>query len=221
MMSGRPGASSTRWKSSKIRTPPPACDVGSSRMNASSCLAHGPPPAPSKERRRRRARSPDRARGPAATRWCRSVTQSRSSGSSRYHRVRSRSRREVGEQRRLAVTGVGEDQDDSAMDLDPQPVEQARSFERLVAERRTLDLRRSGSGSRCLRRSGGHSAGRRRLARASRTYGDRRPLTCEKAERRLGPARTISTARAGCQRSRSRGRSGMGAMVAPGRSSGD
>jgi hypothetical protein len=56
-------------------------------------------------------------------------------------RAHARSTREVGEQRRLAVARIGEDQDDPPVDLRAQPVEQARSFQRFVAERRTLDLR--------------------------------------------------------------------------------
>ena len=48
---------------------------------------------------------------------------------------------EIGEECRLAIPGVGEDEDDAAVDLGAQPVQQAWSFQRLVAERWTLDLR--------------------------------------------------------------------------------
>ena len=47
---------------------------------------------------------------------------------------------EVGQQRGLAVAGVGQDEDDPAVDLGVQPVEQPVPRQRLVAERRRLDL---------------------------------------------------------------------------------
>ena len=48
--------------------------------------------------------------------------------------------REVREQRRLAVPGVREDQHDPAVDLGVQPVQEPIAGERLVAQRRRLDL---------------------------------------------------------------------------------
>ena len=49
--------------------------------------------------------------------------------------------REVGQERRLAVAGVGEDEDHPVMDLGREPIEQAVAGQGLVAQRRTLDLR--------------------------------------------------------------------------------
>jgi hypothetical protein len=48
-------------------------------------------------------------------------------------RSRSAPPREIGEERGLAVTGVGQDEDDAAVDLRPKPIEQTWSGERLVA----------------------------------------------------------------------------------------
>ena len=83
--------------------------------------------------------------------------------------------REVGEQGRLAVAGVGEDQDDAAVDLGRQPIEQPIPRERLVAQRRALDLRgldrvpvhSVASGSMCERVGG-----------SSRSDGDQAPASC-------------------------------------------
>ena len=47
---------------------------------------------------------------------------------------------EVGEQGRLAVAGLGDEEHDPPMDLDRQPLEEAVAGERLVAQRRRLDL---------------------------------------------------------------------------------
>ena len=47
---------------------------------------------------------------------------------------------EVGEERRLAVAGVGDHEHDAVVDLDVEPVEQAVARQRLLAERRALDL---------------------------------------------------------------------------------
>ena len=56
-------------------------------------------------------------------------------------RPQPRPPREVGEERRLAVAGVGEDEDHPVVDLGGEPVEEPVARERLVAQRRTLDLR--------------------------------------------------------------------------------
>ena len=48
--------------------------------------------------------------------------------------------REIGKQRRLAIARLGGQQDGPTMDLDGQPVEQAIARERLLAQRRCLDL---------------------------------------------------------------------------------
>ena len=48
--------------------------------------------------------------------------------------------REVREQGRLAVAGVGQDQDDPVVDLGGDPIEQPVAGQRLVAKRRPLDL---------------------------------------------------------------------------------
>ena len=50
------------------------------------------------------------------------------------------SAREVGQQRCLAVAGLGGQEDDAPVDLDRQPIEQPIAREGLVAERRRLDL---------------------------------------------------------------------------------
>ena len=48
--------------------------------------------------------------------------------------------REIGQQRRLAVARVGQEHRDPAVDLHPQPVEQARTLQRLVPQRGSLHL---------------------------------------------------------------------------------
>ena len=47
---------------------------------------------------------------------------------------------EVGEERGLAVARVGDHEDDAVVDLDVQPVEQPMARQRLLAERRALNL---------------------------------------------------------------------------------
>ena len=89
------GASSTRWKSSKIRTAPYGAIVRSSRMKTSTTASRVGP-------LRLGSASIDAVFGandgstsrPAATRWLSTEIQSRSSSSSRYHSVRSRVRPE-------------------------------------------------------------------------------------------------------------------------------
>ena len=49
--------------------------------------------------------------------------------------------REVRQQGRLAVAGVGQDQDDAVMDLRGDPIQQPVPGQRLVTKRRPLDLR--------------------------------------------------------------------------------
>jgi hypothetical protein len=49
--------------------------------------------------------------------------------------------REVGEQRGLAIAGIGQDEDDALIDLGGQPVEETVARQRLVPESGTLDFR--------------------------------------------------------------------------------
>ena len=56
-------------------------------------------------------------------------------------RPQPRPSREVGEQRGLAVACVGQDEDHPVVDLGGQPIEQPVPGERLVPQRRALDLR--------------------------------------------------------------------------------
>jgi hypothetical protein len=55
-------------------------------------------------------------------------------------RPEPRSTREVRQECRLAIAGVGDDEYDPAVDLDLEPVEKARPRQRLVSKRRGLDL---------------------------------------------------------------------------------
>ena len=137
------GASSTRWKSSKIRIAPYGAIERSSRMKTSTTASRVGP-------LRLGSASIDAVFGandgstsrPAATRWFSTEIQSRSSSSSRYQSVRSRVRpREVGEERGLAVPGVGQQQDDPLVDLRGEPVEEPMARQGLLAQRRRLDLR--------------------------------------------------------------------------------
>ena len=56
-------------------------------------------------------------------------------------RAKSRSTGEVGEERGLAVAGIGEDEDDPVVDLRGEPIEQPMTRQRLIPQRRRLDLR--------------------------------------------------------------------------------
>ena len=56
-------------------------------------------------------------------------------------RAQPRPSREVGQQRGLAVAGVRKDEDHAVVDLGGQPIEQPVPGERLVTQRRALDLR--------------------------------------------------------------------------------
>ena len=136
------GASSTRWKSSKIRTAPPPAIVGSSadegrraRVTARAARSRPPPAAPP---------SPARSRVVLSARGDEVVQERDPVAIVRVEPIPERphpaSAGEVGKQGGLPVARIGEEQHDPAMDLDPQPVEQAWALERLVAQRGTLDL---------------------------------------------------------------------------------
>ena len=168
------------------------------------------------------ARMPGRVRGPRQPGGAGTTPSRDPSSSSRYHRVRSRDPpREVGEEGRLAVPGIGQDEDDAAVDLGAQPIQQPRTFERLVAERRTLHLRQLDRVAVDLGRAAGRSlAAPIRPPPGPTAIGDR-SMT----------GREVDASRAGANdRERSRGVSttgsgGMGvphaAMVAHDRSSRD
>ena len=124
--------------------------------------------------------------------------------------------REVGEECRLAVTRVGEDQDDPTVDLGAQPVQQPRSLERLIAERGTLHLRDLDRITADLRRSGGHSwTGSPRPCGPDLRESAERLTNLRDARRGSGGANDIDRSRA-VSTEPSEGRSGMGAMVASG-----
>ena len=120
------GESSTRWKSSRMRTAPCSAIAGSSRRKTSSHgLARRPAHRQVAEQRRRRRRERRvvlaargdqvvQERDPVAVVLVEPVPEGPQPGPPR----------EVGEQRRLAVARVGEEQDHSPVDLGPQPVEE-------------------------------------------------------------------------------------------------
>ena len=183
-------ASSTRWKSSRIRTAPFAVIVGSSRMKrVEHDFSPGTAGADLGQQagsRRRECRIVFAARGdqmvqerdPVAVVIVEPIPQGPHPGPAR----------EVGQQRRLAVSGIGEHEDHAAVDLGVQPIEQPRPFEGLIAQRGTLDLCQLDGEAVDLVAQ--RAAPRWRGIRPPPgTYGDRRPLRYG-AERwtSLGPA---------------------------------
>ena len=170
-------ASSTRWKSSRIRTAPLVAIVGSSRMKA---VEHDLPPGIAAAdlgqqagRRRRECRIVLAAcgdqmvqeRDPVPVVIVEPIPQRPHPGPTG----------EVGQQGRLAVPGIGEDEDDPAMDLRVQPVQQPRPLEGFVAQRWTLDLGQLDREAVDLVAQ--RATPRRRGIRPPpRTYRDRRPL---------------------------------------------
>ena len=100
----------------------------------------GPPASSERSKPRVSGANSGSCSRPAAIRWDRKPTQSRSSSSSRYQIVAARPSGEVREQRRLAIAGIGDHVDHPAVDLRLKPVQQAGSSKGLVPQRRGLDL---------------------------------------------------------------------------------
>ena len=197
------GESSTRWKSSRIRTAPCSAIAGSSRRNTSMAASRvGPPTDMSPSIAAVVGAKPGivlaaggdevvQEGDPVAVVIVEAIPERPQPGPPR----------EVGEQRGLAVAGVREDQDDPVVDLGAQPVEQPVSRERVVAQRRALDLRRldrvAGSRRRPVAPIGCCPDG----GRPTWTDGDRLPRTAHLAGGATGEAaRTIRIARRRCQR---------------------
>ena len=142
-MSRTSGESSTRWKSSRIRTAPCSAMRGQlAQEDVDRRVAGRPAHGHVAQHRRRGRREPwivlaaggdevVQERDPVAIVVLEPVPQGPKAGPPR----------EVGEQRRLAVARIGEDEDHAVVDLRAQPVQQPIAGERLVAQRRRLDLR--------------------------------------------------------------------------------
>ena len=79
---------------------------------------------------------------------------------------------EVRQQRRLAVSGVGEDQDDPVVDLGREPVQQAMTGQRLLRAAAEAGPSRTGSESRSRRHGGLRWPVRRRSLAAPTATGD-------------------------------------------------
>jgi hypothetical protein len=123
-----------------------------------------------RSRRRREGRIVLAARGdevvqqrdPIAVVWIEPIPQ----------RAQPRPSRKVRKECRLSVSGISQEEDDPAMDLQSKPVEKTRSLERLVAECRTLDLRDLDRVAAAFVAQVG-TPGRRRPGDVAPTYGDR------------------------------------------------
>ena len=137
------GASSTRWKSSKMRTAPCGAMPWSSRMNVSMTASRvGPVRLVSASIAAVVGANDGSTSRPAATRWL----QERDPVAIVLvepvpDRPQSRPAGEVREERGLAVAGIGEHEDDALVDLRGQPIEQPMTCQGLLAQRRRLDLR--------------------------------------------------------------------------------
>ena len=168
--------SSARWKSSRMSAAPSVAIAGSSSRKVSIASSRVGPPG-SRERRMpavRGANSGSNSR-PAETRWARKPDPV---AILLVDPVPDRSKpgapREVGQESRLAVAGVGDDEHDPAVDLDVEPVEQPHPRQRLVAERRCLDLSRLDRIRHAVPRLDADAIGCR-IHRTSRADRDRHP----------------------------------------------
>ena len=137
-------ASSTEWKSSKmmaIRLP--SSSVGNSSTSPARTCSRVATLGSSVSRTETTAPPNDGLRWrSAATRWWANAAQSRSSSSKSKPRGLDACRScPVREDGRLAVAGLGGDQDDAVVDLRVEPVQQAIAAKDPLGERRALDLR--------------------------------------------------------------------------------